>query len=238
MDFAYSYAGLPKKLIFTVVDMNQSVKEAVVFLRSMRFWRTQLVSYPVLYQIKHWWPDCLLTVVGTDPLHKHYECLPWVNRFVNAKSFGAIIKTVTPDTDLLVSLHAESERYGMISLLKRPRFRLGFKNRPITDLAWNRTYPKDRKEYIAIANMLLLNSLKPLDPEKAARGCLKDLEAPESELLPSGLILMIPGGGDGAYKRWPIKSFHELHARLKTNCLQSQRFGYILGPDEKEEAAF
>lgn len=218
--------------------MNQQIDEAVVFIRSMRFWGTQLVSYPVLYQIKHWWPDCKITVVGKDPLHQHYEPLPWVSRFVNANTLGELIKTVTPDIDLMLSLHAESETYGIISFLKRPKFRLGFKNGRITDFTWNRTYPKDRKEYIALANMHLLNSLKPFDPESAARGCLQDLAEPESEHLPSDLILMLPGGGDGAYKRWPIQSFHELYLRLKTNGFQSQTFGYVLGPDEQEEAAF
>ena len=130
------------------------------------------------------------------------------------------------------------QRYGLISLLKRPKFRLGFKNGLITDLTWNRTYPKDRKEYIALANMLLLNSLVPFDPEKAARGCLQDLACPESEHLPANLILMLPGGGGGAYKRWPIKSFHQLYTRLKARGFQSQRFGYVFGPDEKEEAAY
>lgn len=218
--------------------MNQHIDKAVVFLRSMRFWGTQLVSYPVLYQIKNLWPNCKITVVGRHPLHKHYESLPWVTRYVHAKSFGEMAKTVTSDVDLMMSLHAESERYGIISLFKRPTFRLGFKNRRMTDFTWNRTYPKDRKEYIALANMLLLNSLAPFDPEKAARGCLQNLAEPESEHLPSDLILMLPGGGDGSYKRWPIKSFHELYTRLKTNGFQSQRFGFILGPDEKEEAAF
>lgn len=218
--------------------MNQGIDKAVIFIRSMRFWGTQLVSYPVLYQIKHWWPDCQLTVVGTDPLHKHYESLPWVNSFVNAKGFGDMIKAVTPDTDLMVSLHAASERYGLIGLLKRPPLRLGFKNHRITDIFWTHTHKKSRTEYIALSNLLLLRSLKTFDPEKAARGCLQDLAAPESERLPANLILMLPGGGDGAYKRWPIKSFHELYTRLKIKGIQSQRFGYVLGPDEKEEAAF
>jgi ADP-heptose:LPS heptosyltransferase len=217
--------------------MNVSVQKATVFIRSMRFWGTQLVSYPVLYQMHQLWPNCEITVVGTDPLHRHYETLPWVRRFVSAQGFAEQFKCVTPGTDLMVALHFVSERYGAVGILRRPKYRLGFANARFTDFIWTHRYKKDWSEYMALSNMRLLGELSPFDPETAAKNCIAALAVAPSTELPSGLVVMILGGGDGPYKRWPIESFLALCDVLKVQLSPDMRFGFVLGPDESAEAA-
>ena len=217
-------------------SVTPAIRKVTVFIRSMRFWGTQLVSFPLLYQIKQFWPDCEITVVGTDPLHRHYESLPWVRRFVDARNFWDMLNTVESDTDLMVALHFASERYGAIGLIKRPRYRLGFENRRITDFIWTHRHSKSWAEYMGLSNLRLLDSFVPFDPESAARGCVNSLASPVSEELPAGLILMLPGGGDGPYKRWPVESFLALCDELKARMPGDHEFGFIIGPDEKDEA--
>ncbi len=217
--------------------MTVSVQKATVFIRSMPFWGTQLVSYPVLYQMRQLWPKCEITVVGTDPLHKYYETLPWVQRYVNAQGFAELLKGVSSDTDLMLALHFASERYGAVGILRQPEYRLGFSNARLTDFIWSHRHKKDWSEYMALSNMRLLGELSPFDPETAAKNCIAALAVAPSKELPSGLVMMIPGGGAGPYKRWPLESFLALCDVLKGQLSPDMSFGFVLGPDESAEAA-
>jgi ADP-heptose:LPS heptosyltransferase len=219
-----------------MIHMNASVQKATVFIRSMPFWGTQLVSYPVLYQIRMLWPDSEITVVGTDPLHTHYDTLPWGCRYVNAQGFADQVKAVGSDTDLMVALHFASERYGAIGMLRRPRYRLGFSNARLTDFVWTHRHKKDWAEYMALSNMRLLAKLVPFEPESTAKKCIESLAVARTAALPANLVVMIPGGGAGPYKRWPLQSFLTLCDSLKLSLSHDTKFGFVLGPDERSEA--
>ena len=212
------------------------MKEVVVFIRSMQFLGTQIVSYPLLYQIKQFWPDCHLRVVAQDNVGKHYLSLPWVDEFVQADGFGEVYAAMNASADLLIVLHFASEKYGAAALLKRPRYRLGFKNKRMTDFVWTHTHRKDFSEYMGLGNMLLLSALKPFDPARAARDCVRSLGMQCAEALTAVAdIVLMPGGGAGDYKRWPIKEFVRLADLLKASLKSDVRFCFVLGPDESKE---
>ncbi len=212
------------------------MKEVVVFIRSMQFLGTQIVSYPLLYQIKQFWPDCHLRVVAQDNVGKHYLSLPWVDEFVQADRFGAVYHAMNSSADLLIVLHFASEKYGAAALLKRPRFRLGFKHKRITDFVWTHAHRKDFSEYMGLGNLLVLAAFKPFDPAVAARACVTAIAAQCADDLPepSDVVLM-PGGGAGDYKRWPIKEFVQLADLLKPSLPSGASFCFVLGPDETKE---
>jgi ADP-heptose:LPS heptosyltransferase len=215
------------------------MKEVVVFIRSMQFLGTQIVSYPLLYQIKQFWPECHLRVVAQDNVGQHYLSLPWVDEFVQADRFAAVYRAMNHSADLLIVLHFASDKYGAAALLKRPKYRLGFKNKRITDFVWTHSHRKDFSEYMGLGNMLLLSAFKPFDPFVAARACVIEIAAQcEAHQPASEDVVLMPGGGAGDFKRWPISEFVRLADLLKPTLREGATFCFVLGPDESKEHAW
>ncbi len=234
----------------------------------MQFLGTQIVSYPLLYQIKQFWPACHLRIVAQDAVGQHYLTLPWVDAFTQADKLPEVYRAMDGDADLIIALHFASEKYGIAALLKRPRFRLGFKNKRVTDFVWTHSHRKDFAEYMGLANLRVLAAFKDFDPAQAARQCVQVLAAIEgqastvgsSELAlakdasvsPSPLsessiqppsasnvkasqIVLMPGGGAGDYKRWPIEHYVALADLLKSTLVPQAIFCFVMGPDEAEQ---
>ncbi len=234
----------------------------------MRFLGTQIVSYPLLYQIKQFWPECHLRVVAQDAVSQHYLNLPWVDAFTQADKLPAVYRAMDGSADLVIALHFASEKYGIAALLKRPTFRLGFKNKRVTDFVWTHSHRKDFSEYMGLANLRVLAAFKDFDPAQVARRCvqaLAELEGPALATAPpdlapvsdattyplsvneSGtqsfgafdanapLVVLMPGGGAGDYKRWPIEHYVALADLLKSTLMPQARFCFVMGPDEAEQ---
>ena len=234
----------------------------------MRFLGTQIVSYPLLYQIKQFWPACHLRVVAQDAVGQHYLTLPWVDAFTQADKLPEVYRAMDGDADLVIALHFASEKYGIAALLKRPKFRLGFKNKRVTDFVWTHSHRKDFSEYMGLANLRVLAAFKDFDAAQAARQCVQVLAALEgqvstvrsSELTlandasdsrsrlsessahpPSAgdtnapQIVLMPGGGAGDYKRWPIEHYVALADLLKPTLMPQASFCFVMGPDEAEQ---
>lgn len=215
------------------------MKEVVVFIRSMQFLGTQIVSYPLLYQIKQFWPECHLRVVAQDDVGKHYLSLPWVDEFVQADRFGAVYHAMNSSADMLIVLHFASDKYGAAALLKRPRYRLGFKNKRMTDFVWTHSHRKDFSEYMGLGNMMLLSAFKQFDPALCAHNCVAAIAAQCGAHPPEAAdVVLMPGGGAGEYKRWPVASFVRLADLLKPSLRDGASFCFVLGPDEAKEHAW
>ena len=244
------------------------MKNVIVFIRSMQFLGTQIVSYPLLYQIKQFWPACHLRVVAQDAVGQHYLTLPWVDAFTQADTLPEVYRTMDGSADLVIALHFASEKYGIAALLKRPTFRLGFKNSRVTDFVWTHSHRKDFSEYMGLANLRLLAAFKEFDPAQAARQCVQALAAFEGRASPDGSskvanasdvslsrsrvnepgtqpssasdanasqIVLMPGGGAGDYKRWPIEHYVALADLLKSMLMPQAIFYFVMGPDEAEQ---
>ena len=199
----------------------------------MQFLGTQIVSYPLLYQIKQFWPHCHLRVVAQDAVSKHYLILPWVDAFTQADTLTEVYRAMDGDADLVIALHFASDKYGIAAMLKRPRYRLGFKNRRVTDVVWTHAYRKDFSQYMGLANLRLLAVFKDFDPAQAARKCVQALAA-GGETSAAEVVLM-PGGGAGDFKRWPIQHYVTLADLLKPALPLQSTFCFVLGPDEAEQ---
>lgn len=210
------------------------MKNVIVFIRSMQFLGTQIVSYPLLYQIKQFWPACHLRVVAQDAVGQHYLTLPWVDAFTQADTLPEVYRAMDGGADLVIALHFASEKYGIAALLKRPTYRLGFKNGRVTDFVWTHSHRKDFAEYMGLANLRVLAAFKDFDPTQAARQCVQALATIPADANAAEVVLM-PGGGAGDYKRWPIAHFVALADLLKSTLMPHARFCFVMGPDEAEQ---
>jgi ADP-heptose:LPS heptosyltransferase len=215
------------------------VKKVIVFIRSMQFLGTQIVSYPLLYQIKQFWPQCHVRVVAQDAVGKHYLNLPWVDDFTQADSLPEVYRVMDGQADLVIALHFASEKYGIAAMLKRPEHRLGFKNGRVTDFIWTHSHRKNFAEYMGLANLRVLAALKDFDPAAVARQCVQTLadqcQALNGADTTTGDVVFMPGGGAGDYKRWPIEHYVALADLLKLRLEPDAKFCFVMGPDEAQE---
>ena len=217
------------------------MKEVIVFIRSMQFLGTQIVSYPVLFQIKQFWPTCHLRVVAQDALAHHYLSLPWVDAFTQANTLVEVCQAMDRQADMVLALHFASEKYGIAALFKRPKYRLGFKNARLTDFVWTHFHRKDFAEYMGLANLRVLAAFNDFDAGVVARQCVQALAAEAlSTVAPNATsatatVVLMPGGGAGDYKRWPIQHYVALVDLLKPKLAPTTIFCFVMGPDEAEQ---
>lgn len=211
------------------------MSEIVVYVRSQPQLGDQIVALPTLYQLKTWWSSKRIKVVARDDVGSFYRALPWVDEFVRASTFGDYLRSLKKETRVCVSLHHSSERFGLINLLRLPAIRLGFRNARISDLIWTHCHRKNTAEYIGQANLRLLASYRPFDPERAARECFQALARPHLRTAQRADVVMIPGGGAGAFKRWSLANYVRLADRLKQLLGNGTRFLFVLGRQEAAE---
>lgn len=211
------------------------MSEIVVYVRSQPQLGDQIVAMPTLYQLKAWWPTQKINVVARDDVGGFYRALPWVDEFVRASSFGDYVRSLKKETQISVSLHHSSERFGLVNMLRLPPVRLGFRNARISDLIWTHHHRKNIAEYIGQANLRLLASYRPCDPERATLACFRALARPHLQTVQSADVVLIPGGGSGAFKRWSLANYLQLADRLKREMGEGTRFLFVLGPQEAAE---
>src|SRR5690606_18208846 len=211
------------------------MREIVVYIRSRNKFGDQIVSFAALYQLKQWWPDARLRVAAQHDVASYYRLLPWVDDFIQYGSFREMLRSLPRKTDMAVCLHHTSERYGLVTLLRQARVRLGFSNGRVLDFAWTHTWRKNISESIGLANLYLLNAYRPVDAESTFRQCFERVAALAPETLPHVDVVLIPGGGDGSFKRWGIANFIALVDLLKARLGPHTRFAFVLGPAESSE---
>ena len=212
------------------------MQDIVVYIRSRAKFGDQIVSFAALYQLKQWWPHATLRVVAQHEVSGYYRLLPWVDDCIEAKNLYTAVRATPWRADMVVCLHHTSERYGLISLLRRPKARLGFRNGRILDFAWTHAWRKNINEYISLANLYLLNTYRPVQIEPMVRRCFEEIAALAPEAAAADIVL-VPGGGDGAFKRWGIQNFVALADLLKARLGTGSRFTFVLGPAESAELA-
>ncbi len=214
---------------------KEGMPDTVVYIRSQPRYGDQVVAFPTLYQLKQWWPSQRLRVVARDDVGRYYTSLPWVDEFVRVSSFREHVRCLPARANASINLHHSSERYGLVSLLRRPALRMGFRNNRLSDGAWTHSHPKNIGEYIGLANLRLLGTYRSFDPHQAALNCFRAIAEQRKRPVAPVDVVMIPGGGSGPFKRWSIAHYIRLADLLKTSIGRGTQFSFVLGPDEAAE---
>ena len=213
---------------------QKHVKNIAVFLRKKSRLGDQLVAFPLLYQLKQSWPDAKISVVSRRNTLNHYAALPWVSQFVHADSIYGQLKAAR-NADLAICLHESSERYSLATALGGVKSRMGFENGRLFDRFWTHRYPNNLGEYIALSNLKLLATAKDFDFANAMRGGFLELARQSTVSCLPNTIAFMPGGGAGAFKRWPIEHYLRLAELLNAEIGGEVSFSFYLGPQERRE---
>lgn len=213
--------------------------QLVVYIRSRDFFGSQIISYPLLYQLYRMYPNQSIRVVGQDNLAHYYCPLPWVETYARCNGLPQNARQIEADTHTVISLHPTSEKVALLGLIKRVPVRVGFRNGRALDFSWTHSYRYSDQEYIGLANCRLLAQLADFDPLQAARNSMLGL-ARSGSTAPVALsrVVLMPGGGAGAFKRWPIASFWMLIQQLDTLLGTDTTYTVVLGQAEAREMHF
>lgn len=210
----------------------------IVYIRSRNFFGSQIVCYPVLYQLRKIFPNETIGVVGQDDLASFYTILPWVSSYSKCSSFLDMYRQIQPQTHTVITLHPSSERYALASVLGRVRTRVGFRNNRLLDFSWTHSCEVTNNEYIGLANCNLLCRYQPFDPQHAARASILELGLLCQHEVPSSDVVLMPGGGAGMFKRWKVQNFISLIPMLDSILGADTTFTFVLGKSEQAEARF
>ncbi|MFD4835889.1 glycosyltransferase family 9 protein [Achromobacter sp. NPDC058515] len=211
------------------------MSDVVVFVRSQRRFGDQIVAFSALYLLKQLWADKAVRVVSRYDVGHFYRELPWVDEFVRAGAFVEQFRALPRRAEVSVNFHHSSERYALISLLRRPALRMGFDNNRLGDRVWTHRHRKDINEYIGLANLRLLGAYQEHDPEDVARQCFARIAMPYRHEVEPADIVLIPGGGSGEFKRWALEHYIALADLLQQKLGGHAVFTFVLGPDETAE---
>ena len=197
------------------------------------------MAFPTLYQLKQWWPSQRLRVVaGMTWGVTTRPCPGWMNSCACPAS--ANVRCLPARANASINLHHSSERYGLVSLLRRPALRMGFRNNRLSDGAWTHSHPKNIGEYIGLANLRLLGTYRSFDPHQAALNCFREIAEQRKRPVAPVDVVMIPGGGSGPFKRWSIAHYIRLADLLKTSIGRGTQFSSCWGrtrpPSERSTA--
>lgn len=209
----------------------------VVFIRSRPFLGSQIVVYPLLCQLRRAQPKSRILVVAQDSLRHYYHHLPWVDQFIQTNGPREMYRCMPIGTRLAVGLHRGSEWPGLLTAIRRIPTRLGFQNHRVSDILWTHKTRHNPGEYIGLANLKLLRTWCDFDVGGAARHSMVELATQRSGRVACTNVVFMVGGGAGTFKRWGIHNYVSLSRWLDTVMGGDITFTFILGPDERKEAA-
>ena len=170
---------------------KEGMPDTVVYIRSQPRYGDQVVAFPTLYQLKQWWPSQRLRVVARDDVGRYYTSLPWVDEFVRVSSFREHVRCLPARANASINLHHSSERYGLVSLLRRPALRMGFRNNRLSDGAWTHSHPKNIGEYIG-GQSAAAGHLPFLRSPPAALNCFREIAEQRKRPVAPVDVVMIP----------------------------------------------
>ena len=213
------------------------MSHTAVFVREKHTLGDHIVVYPLLHALHRCFPESPLKVVGSHDASRFYKLLPWPVDYIQSSVFRDDVKALGRNAHAMVALPCSSERYGIIASVCRPTLRLGYRNWRVFDFAWTHSCNRSEDDYRGLTYLRLLNTVVPVDPEVNARVCFQRLA--ESCAVPSlrSDIVLMPGGGLGAYKRWRLAHYLDLMGLIERDLGADTRFTFVLGPDESEEHA-
>jgi ADP-heptose:LPS heptosyltransferase len=208
-----------------------------VFVRDKGTLGDHIVVYPLLHALHRHVVGSALRVVGSHDAGRFYSLLPWPVDYIRAPDLRSSVRALGRKAHAMIALPCSSERYGLIAALCRPPLRLGYSNNRLSDFAWTHSCIRNEDDYRALTYMYLLNTLVTVDIEANARECFERLAKTAVAPTARADVVLMPGGGLGAYKRWRLAHYLDLVALLEKDMGADTQFTFVLGPDEREEHA-
>jgi ADP-heptose:LPS heptosyltransferase len=136
--------------------------------------------------------------------------------------------------DELYNIYSGSERIHLVSMLSNAKRKYAFSNSKLVHrfgLYDEHLFTQKGHQYIALNNLGLINIVKQRHFDTTI---IKDIVEVRN-VGRSNKIVLLPGGGAGKFKVWPIHHYCELVRALDCTFPGQFEFIFVLGPKESEK---
>ena len=219
------------------VVLNENVRKVVVFVPNKIFFGANILQIPFFQHLRDGYPNAHITIWSPEiasemmlNLNLADELLiynRWVHYF---RIFRHLLKT---RPDIVFNLRWFSEGINLLTGLSLAKLRVGFNSGSPFRFLLNVRVPRNNQTYMGLFYLDLLrpagiHSFFLFDGIKKL-GNNSTLKIPVREQI----ICLMPGGGEGAHKRWGIHNFCKLGKLILKRFPQAYLI-FILGPNEND----
>lgn len=215
------------------------VKRIAVFAQNKAFFGALLVQFPLYQHLRLNFPEAEIRIYSTvseADLFLKYNLgdnivLYKKSSISNFWKISSSLKSYRPD--IIINCREHSEQLHLIIALSKAKTKIGFRPSSLMRIFYDRTVPYSPLSYRGINFLNLINLLDL--PKKVEFEGIKSL-GDTSHLTADGFrkkICLIPGGGEGEFKRWGIENFLAL-CKQYLIMQPDTCFFFILGHKEEE----
>ncbi|KHD23439.1 hypothetical protein NM09_18360 [Vibrio caribbeanicus] len=203
-----------------------------VFVPSRRHFGNVMTQIPFLTSLKTVYPDAKVSIWTKVENSKHFASLGIVDEFVNYKSFNLpkIVSQLNKHNYThIYNLYSGSEKVHLAMALCKTKKTYGHSDKSYHRFFYDKHFKISKGlQYIANSHLSLLNNVHGTNFIPEVIGTLT--ESNEDGRLDA--LTLLPCGGAGDFKKWPINNYLELADKLTKTSDTIHRVNIILGPDE------
>jgi ADP-heptose:LPS heptosyltransferase len=196
---------------------------AAIFVQNRDFWGAKLIHAPLFHAARERWPGCTLAALVPYPGADFFVKEGLADEAYTYAGFSDTLSLLKRQRyDAVISLRPEAAWLNLALALAPAGLKIGFRS-PLSFLF--QASPRgaySKRLYRAYEFKSLLDASTGLD------GWLSGV--PPAGLPPGRNVFVLPGGGAGDFKRWPLENFLEVCRALPDDC----NFWFVLGEQEKK----
>ncbi|QIA64476.1 lipopolysaccharide heptosyltransferase family protein [Vibrio astriarenae] len=214
------------------------MKNIAVFVPHRDQFGNITTQLPMLCALREEYPSAEITLYSKTDNSSLLASCGVADHVVNYSSWStrALLSHVNSKKfEQVYNVYSGSERIHCVVMLSNAKKKYGFSNSKWVHRFGNydhHIFTQKGKQYIALNNLELVNQVS----QKQYDTTIIEKYGSLTEMKPNNVVVL-PGGGAGAFKVWDIENYCEVVSELdkQFNGQGQYAFTFVLGPDEAEK---
>ncbi len=213
------------------------MKKVAVFVPNRDQFGNITTQIPMLYAIKKQHPAAHITLYSKSDNSQLLVNAGVADALINYQrwSFFTVLRSLNEaNFDTVFNVYSGSERIHCAVLASRIKRKYAFSNSRLLDQSklYNRHILVDKgTQYIALNNLEVANAVLGTDFDTTI---IEELGHGDSDGKTH--LTLVPGGGAGEFKVWPIEKYCEAAKQIFDGAGNIRKISVVLGPQEAQKA--
>ncbi|UYI47281.1 lipopolysaccharide heptosyltransferase family protein [Vibrio natriegens] len=194
---------------------------------------------PLLCAIRKEIEDANITIYTKAKSSQLLVCNGLADNIINYKGWNIlkIVSSINSNKfDKVFNIYSGSERVHTALLLTKTKEKYAFSNSKLLNksgLYSKHVFIQKGKQYIAKNNLGLANAVFDTNYDTTIIGMLGSDSGQKAK---KSALTLVPGGGAGAFKVWPIEKYCEAAKEIYAQSEKIDKINIIIGPQESPKA--
>ncbi len=194
---------------------------------------------PLLCAIRKEIEDAKITIYTKTKSSELLVCNGLADNVINYKGWNIlkIVASINSNKfDKVFNIYSGSERVHAALLLAKAKEKYAFSSSKLLNksgLYCKHVFTQKGKQYIAKNNLGLANAVFGTNYDTTIIGMLGSVSGAKTK---KSALTLVPGGGAGAFKVWPIEKYCEAAKEIYAQSEKLDKVNIILGPQESPKA--